>query len=163
MENPTVQDIMVREVVSVRPDTPVVEAHEMIASHHFDGVPVVDDQNYLVGIVTEYDLVVKGSSLHLPTFQKILSELPVYRKDQSAFSKEVEELQNMRVRDVMNNDPLTLSEDASFEEVIAAFRDHHRVNPLPVIDKDHKVVGVVSRYDVLKLFSLVGEARGEQR
>ena len=146
---------MVRDVVSVRPETPVTEAHDAISRGNFDGVPVVDAQNHLVGIVTEYDLIVKGSSLHLPTFQKILSELPVYRKDQGAFSKEVEELQNLRVQDVMNTDPLTLTPDANFEEVVAAFRDHHRVNPIPVVDKNNMVVGVVSRYDVVKLFGLV--------
>lgn len=163
MADTTVQDVMIREVISVSPDTPVIEAHEKISSHNFDGVPVVDEEDRLVGILTEYDLIVKGSSLHLPTFQKILSEFPVYQKDRGAFRKEIEELQNMRVRDVMNNDPLTLSEDASFEEVITAFRDHHRVNPIPVIDKDHKVIGVVSRYDVLKMFSLVGAGTRPQK
>jgi len=155
MAEPTVRDIMVQEVISVHPDTSVTEAHAIIATHNFDGVPVVDESGYLVGIITEYDLIVKGSSLHLPTFQKILTELPVYRKDRGAFRKEVEELEKLRVRDVMNDDPLTLPEDAPFESVIAAFRDHHRVNPIPVIDTNHKVVGVVSRYDVLKLFSLI--------
>ncbi len=156
MKIPTVQDIMVREVISVRPDTPVIEAYEVLSKYNFDGVPVVDAENHLVGIVTDYDLIVKGSSLHLPTFQKILSELPVYQKDRGAFRKEIQELQDMRVRDVMNADPLTLPDNAPFEKVIAEFRDHHRVNPIPVIDKDRKVVGVVSRYDVIKLFSLVG-------
>lgn len=154
---PTVQDVMSRQVVAVRPETPVLEAHEVISKHAFDGVPVVDAENRLVGILTEYDLVVKGSSLHLPTFQKILSELPVYRKDRSRFRNEVKELTALTVRDVMNPDPLTLAEDATFEDVVAAFRDHHRVNPIPVIDSERKVVGVVSRYDVLKLF---GELKG---
>lgn len=157
MAQPTVQDIMVREVIAVRPETPVIEAYEVLSRHNFDGVPVVDHENRLVGILTEYDLIVKGSSLHLPTFQKILSELPVYRKDRSQFRDEVSELQNLTVQDMMNPDPLTLPDDASFEKVIAEFRDHHRVNPIPVIDKDRKVVGVVSRYDVLKIFSLVGQ------
>jgi len=154
---PTVQDVMSRQVVAVKPEMPVVEAHEVIAKHNFDGVPVVDSEDRLVGILTEYDLLVKGSSLHLPTFQKILSELPVYRKDRSRFRKEVAELEKLTVRDVMNTDPLTLPHDAPFAEVVAAFRDHHRVNPIPVIDHERKVVGVVSRYDVLKLF---GELKG---
>ena len=155
MPTPTVQDIMVREVISVHPDTAVSEAHEVISRGNFDGVPVVDADNRLVGILTEYDLIVKGSSLHLPTFQKILSELPVYRKNQGEFQKEIKELQSLRVRDVMNSDPLTLPDDAPFEAVIAAFREHHRVNPIPVVDKNNIVVGVVSRYDVVKLFGLV--------
>ncbi len=155
MAIPTVQDIMMREVISVRPETPIFEVYEALSRHNFDGVPVVNAENRMVGIITEYDLIAKGLSLHLPTFQKILSELSMYRKDRGAFRREVEELQDMRVRDVMNADPFTLPEDASFEEIVAAFRDHHRVNPILVIDADKKVVGVVSRYDVIKLFSML--------
>ncbi|MFY9462929.1 MAG: CBS domain-containing protein [Candidatus Sungiibacteriota bacterium] len=156
MEKSTVQEVMERKVIAVHPEDSVFAAHEVIASHNFDGVPVVDAENRLAGILTEYDLIAKGSSLHLPTFQKILSELEVYKKDKSRLNQEIIELKELKVKDVMNSDPLTLPDTASFEDVVAAFRDHHRVNPIPIIDKDHKVIGVVSRYDVLKLFSLVG-------
>ncbi|OHA43198.1 MAG: hypothetical protein A3G03_02165, partial [Candidatus Taylorbacteria bacterium RIFCSPLOWO2_12_FULL_44_15c] len=114
------------------------------------GVPVVDEENKLVGILTEYDLIEKSSSIHLPTFQKILENLKVLKQDSSEFQKEVREVSALKVRDVMNNDPLTLEPEASFDEMVKAFREHHRVNPIPVIDKNKKVVGVVSRFDVLK-------------
>lgn len=146
----SVQDIMEKSVVSVRPDTPLSEAAKTLADHKFDGVPVVDDANTLVGILTEYDLVSKGSAIHLPTFQKILENLSVFGKDKKEFRSNVEDVANMKVRDVMNADPLTLHHDATYEEAVVAFRDHHRVNPIPVIDKDKKVIGVVSRFDVLK-------------
>lgn len=152
----TVQEVMERKVIAVHPDDSIFAAHEVIASHKFDGVPVVDAQNRLVGILTEYDLIVKGSSLHLPTFQKILSELEVYKKDRNRLSQEIAELKELKVKDIMNTNPLTLPDTASFEDAVAAFRDHHRVNPIPVIDSDRKVVGVVSRCDILKLFSLLG-------
>ena len=157
ISSPTVQDIMTRDVVSVHPDASILEAHELIAKHNFDGVPVVDGERHLVGILTEYDLLVKGSSLHLPTFQKVLAELRVYRRDRSQLQAEIDELKRLTVRDVMNPEPLTLPDSATFEEVVQAFRDHHRVNPIPVVDRDHKVVGVVSRYDVLKPLTLARE------
>ncbi len=155
MNEASVQSVMERKVVAVRPEDSIFAAHEVMVSHSFDGVPVVDAENRLVGILTEYDLIVKGSSLHLPTFQKILSELEVYRKDKERLNQEIAELKELKVKDMMNTDPLTLPDTASFEDAVAAFRDHHRVNPIPVIDADHKVIGVVSRYDILKLFSLV--------
>ena len=57
----TVKDIMTREVVSVKPETPLQEAAEVLAYHGFDGVPVVDEANKPVGILTEYDLLSKGN------------------------------------------------------------------------------------------------------
>ena len=146
---------MEKNVVSVGPDTPLSEAASIIAKGAFDGVPVVDDGNTLVGILTEYDLISKSSAIHLPTFQKILEDLTVFSKDKKEFQSDVADIANMKVRDVMNDDPLTLHHDATYEEVVTAFRDHHRVNPIPVIDKDKKVLGVVSRFDVLKVFSLL--------
>lgn len=145
-----VQDIMEKNVVSVRPETPLVEAAKILAEHKFDGVPVVDAKNRLIGILTEYDLVSRGSAIHLPTFQMILQNIGVFKKDQAAFSKEVGEVASLTVKDVMNDDPLTLWGNATYEETVAAFRDHHRVNPIPVIDENRNVIGVVSRFDVLK-------------
>ena len=155
MKSPTVQSIMTRDVVSVKPDTPLQEAAEVLARHGFDGMPVVDEENKLVGILTEYDLISKGSSIHLPTFQKVIENLGIYHKDKSRFNKDFAELSALQVKDVMNKDPLTLSDDATYEEAVAAFRDHHRVNPIPVVDRDRRVIGVVSRFDILKPLHLM--------
>lgn len=145
-----VQDIMTKEVISVHLDMPLLEAAKILSERNFDGVPVVDTDNKLVGILTEYDLISKESMIHLPTFQKILQNIKVFKKDQSEFQKEIQEISLLVVRDVMNTDPLTLGEQATFMEVLDAFRNHHRVNPIPVIDSDRRVVGVVSRFDILK-------------
>lgn len=155
MLSSTVRDIMKKNVVSVYPETSLLEAHRVLQEHRFDGVPVVDGEKHLVGILTEYDLIAKGSSLHLPTFQKILAELDVLRRDRTTFQDEVAQLKKITVADVMNADPLTFLQDTTLSEAIAVFRDHHRVNPVPVITKDRIVIGVVSRYDVLKLLDML--------
>jgi len=144
------KDIMTRNIISVSPETSLIKAAGIINECGFDGVPVIDQDKKLVGILTEYDLVSKGSAMHLPTFQKLIQELPVLGKDKSGFSEEVRTLSELRVKDVMNADPLTLSPDATFEDVVKTFRDHHRVNPIPVVDEKSTVIGVISRFDVLK-------------
>lgn len=151
----SVKDIMTKEVVSVYPETALTEVAKIIAERAFDGVPVVDKNNKLVGILTEYDLISKGSAVYLPTFQLILQNIKVYNKDKSRFQKEFNEVSMLKVKDVMNPDPLTFTGDATFEEVVTAFRDHHRVNPIPIVDKENKVIGVVSRFDVLKPLRLL--------
>ena len=143
------KDIMTEEVISVHPDTSLLETAKLIAEHNFDGVPVIDNENHLVGIVTEYDLINKTSAVHLPTLQIILRNLPQFRKEEAHFQ---EEILSLKVSDIMNKDPLTMAPDISYDEVIKLFREHHRVNPIPVIDKDRKVIGVISRFDVLRPF-----------
>src|SRR3989344_3499863 len=146
------KDIMTKEVVAVHPDTPLLEVAKVLAEHNFDGVPVVDNENHVVGIVTEYDLINKTSAVHLPTLQVVLRNLPQFKKEEAHFQEEILQL---KVSDIMNKDPITLTPDASYDEVIKLFREHHRVNPIPVIDKDHKVVGVISRFDVLRPFHVL--------
>ena len=113
---------------------------------------MVDDKNILVGLVTEYDLINKTSAVHLPTLQVVLRNLPQFKKEEAHFQEEILQL---KVSDIMNKDPITLTPDASYDEVIKLLREHHRVNPIPVIDKDHKVVGVISRFDVLRPFHVL--------
>lgn len=146
------KDIMTREVVSVHSETPLLDVAKVLAEHNFDGVPVVDNDNKLIGIVTEYDLINKTSAVHLPTLQVILKNLPQFKREEAHFQ---EEILNLKVNDIMNKDPLTLPPDTLYDEVIKLFREHHRVNPIPVVDADHKVLGVISRFDVLRPFHVL--------
>ena len=78
--------------------------------------------------------------------------LKVFKKDQPDFEKDISELSSLCVRDLMNKDPLVLSADATYSEALAAFSEHHRVNPIPVVDSARRVIGVVSRFDLIKHF-----------
>ena len=146
----TVLDIMTHKVISVRDDMQLLDAYHVLAQHRFAGVPVVDSNARLVGILTEYDVIAKESLVHLPTLQALSAHMRVYKKDASEWEGEVVKLRALRVRDVMNPDPLTLPITATFSEAVSAFQQHHRVNPIPVIDAQRRVAGVISRFDVLK-------------
>ena len=71
----TAKDIMTKEVVSVPLETSLLDVAKILAERNFDGVPVVDKEDRLVGIVTEYDLINKTSAVHLPTLQIVLTIL----------------------------------------------------------------------------------------
>lgn len=146
------KDIMTKEVISVSPDTSLLDVAKVIAEHNFDGVPVIDSNRKLLGIVTEYDLINKTSAVHLPTLQVILRNIPQFKQDQLQYQKEILDL---KVKDIMNKAPLILSEDDTYEHVIDVFKEHHRVNPISVLNKDGQVVGIISRFDVLRPFHIL--------
>src|SRR3989344_2279912 len=123
--NVLAKDIMTKEVVSVRPDTNLLDVAKILAEHNFDGVPVIDGDSKVVGIVTEYDLINKTSAVHLPTLQVILRNLPQFKAEEAHFQEEILEL---KVMDIMNKEPLCLAPDVPYDEVIKIFREHHRVN-----------------------------------
>ncbi len=148
--NITIKDIMTANPITVTASASLIEVAKLMTDHKFNGLPVVDESGVLVGIVTEYSLISSQSGIHLPTLQTVLAQLPVFSKDKSEFSDDVAAVTKLTAKDVMNADPLTLPVSATYEETVRAFQDHHGVNPIPVIDSTRKLVGVVSRYDVLK-------------
>ncbi len=149
-----VRDFMTKKVISVSPDSSVAEATKIITEHSFDGLPVVDKDNYLVGILTEYDLITKTSDLSTSFLAKILSDIYA-SKGASSVRSEVKGISKLTVADIMNPEPLTLKDDATFEEVVDTFRQHHRVNPIPIVDDQNKIVGIVSRFDVLRPLNIL--------
>jgi len=155
-----VKDLMITDVVSVRPETPLVEAAEILTKHDFTGLPVVDTQNRLVGIMTEYDLISRGTFVHLPTLSKLLSDTSFYKNEKENLFPEVQKILELKVKDVMNKDPLTLSPTSMIPEAVRIFSEHHAVNPVPVIDAGRKVVGIIARFDIVKLW---GQTAPQQR
>ena len=149
----TIDVIMTKEVIVLRPDDSLIEAAAVLRDNQFNGAPVVDGQNVLVGILTEYDLITKGSALHLPTLQRIFGKLPVVDTDH--FQHDVQKISKLTVGDVMNAEPMVFRFDATLKDAVGLFAEHHRVNPVPVIDHFRRVVGIVSRSDILKLFGAV--------
>ena len=87
--------------------------------------------------------------------QRIIYDIYNANKD-SEGRRDEKSLNDMTVKDIMNPEPLFLKEDATFNQIIEAFVAHHKVNPIPIIDNDGKLVGVVSRFDVLRPLNLLG-------
>ncbi|PIT93080.1 MAG: hypothetical protein COU06_01880 [Candidatus Harrisonbacteria bacterium CG10_big_fil_rev_8_21_14_0_10_38_8] len=150
----TIKDLMTKSVISVTAETNLIEASKLLTKNHFNGIPVVDKENKLVGLITEYDLITSETAMHLPTLQLVLDKIPVFSKDKGDFKKKTSQIKEMRVLDVMNSNPLTLLDSATLEETLKTFQDHHRVNPVIVVNDKNQLVGVVSRFDLVKLLHI---------
>ena len=138
---------MTKEVISVSPDSSLIEAVNILLKHGFNGLPVIVN-DMVVGIITEYDMVTKGSAIHIPTLLKLFGRLD--QKNTAVLKDELKKVITMKVKDVMNPDPLILSPGDSVLKVIDSFTQHHKVNPIPVIDDSKRLVGIISRSDILK-------------
>ncbi len=147
-----VKDIMTLNPVTVGPEDSAVYAARILFEHNFNGLPVVNEKKEVVGILTEYDLISKGGDLHMSTLINILGNLDTYKKDNSLVKDELKRLLILKVKEVMNSDPLMVREGDTIQSLAELFAKHHRVNPIPVLDKSKKIAGVVSRFDLVKFF-----------
>ncbi|MFH1769690.1 MAG: CBS domain-containing protein [Parcubacteria group bacterium] len=148
-----VRDFMTKHVITISPERSIIEAAQILFEHNFDGLPVTDDSNRLVGIITQYDLVSKGAKIHLPTFIQLMKELPVYKKDKGMIRPGLENIVSLKVADVMNAEPITIEPGRPVEDASMMFTEHHGVNPIPVVDVNRQLVGIISRYDIMRLYT----------
>ena len=144
----TVADIMETDVPTVTPEDTVEAVLGVLRTHELPGVPVVNSGGRCVGIITEADLVMTGqdADLHLPHYFELFGGI-VFLESHKKFEERLRKATASLARDLMTEDPITISPDASVEEAarLIARRKHNR---LPVVEHG-RLVGVVTRVEVL--------------
>jgi CBS domain-containing protein len=146
-----VRDVMTTEVVMVRPETPVSEVARLMVEHDISGVPVVDEEGSVIGVITELDLVLRNTRLHLPTFIQIL-DAQIYLETPGRYQQRLRHMLGTQAQDIMTSPAVTIGPDAELEEV-ADLMVHRRVNPVPVVDVHGRPVGIISRSDIVRLMA----------
>lgn len=147
------QDIMTKDVLSVGQDDSMDAVAKIFEKYDYDGLPVVDASRRLVGIITAYDMVVQSSGMHLPTVVNIMEKISVNRADKKDLDEHFGRLKQITAKEIMNREPLIVGPETSVQEVAKAFAEHHRVNPIPVVNDSGVLVGIVSRYDIIRFFN----------
>jgi len=148
---PTVADVMERRVVSIGPDATVQELAELLRKKKISGVPVVDEQERVIGIVTEGDLVAQDADLHFPHYIQFLDSI-IYLESMKRFKERVRKAVGAYVREVMTKDVLTVSPQATVREAATLMSDN-KVNRIPVVEGG-KLVGIITRGDVVRSMGL---------
>jgi CBS domain-containing protein len=141
---------MEREVVSVRRDADVESLLRLMREHELPGIPVTDEAGRLVGIVTEADLVIRDedADLHLPHHIDLLGGV-IFLEPIKHYEDRLRRAFAATVADMMTPDPITVSPEDSIRHAARIIAERHH-NRLPVVDADNRLVGLVTRVDVLE-------------
>ena len=136
--------IMTRPVITVTPETTILEAANTMLQRHVSGLPVVDPAGKLVGIVSEGDFIRRGE---IGTQRKRGRFLRFILGPGQAATDFVHE-HGRKVAEIMTREPLTISEDTTLEDIVVLMEKSH-VERLPVMRGD-QMVGIVSRANLLQ-------------
>jgi CBS domain-containing protein len=145
-----VSDLMTKNIITTSPENNILDAIEKIVKNKVHSLPVVDDKNKLLGIITEMDFFIKK-----PNFYSLLSytELINKGKEGGAIDKQnqknLEEASKVKVKDVMTMKCVAVFKDMEIEELMETF-SKTRFKTFPVIDKQSNLIGVVALVDVIK-------------
>lgn len=139
------KDIMSTRVVSVDSETPVAAIAELLIKFHISAVPVIDDDNKVVGIVSEGDLMRREELGTDTRHHSWWLGLLVERTD---LAQEFVKSHGTKAGDVMSRDIITVDEEATIEE-IAEILEKNQIKRVPVI-RGKKLVGIVSRANIIQ-------------
>ncbi len=139
-----IKDWMTSTVVTVQPDTSMMKAAKLMKDHNIRGLPVIDAEGRLMGIVTDRDVKEaspsKATTLDVHELYYLLAEI--------------------KVKDIMTKNPLRVLANDTVEKA-AVIMTQKKVGSLPVVDDGNKVVGIISQADVFKvLISITGVMSG---
>ncbi len=136
----TAAEIMERDVVTVKPGTPVSEVSALFKLRNIKGAPVVDASGALIGIVTEDDLVF--GQLGLPQEER---DLLASDEPRSGDRMKI----TLRVAEIMTQNPISASEDTPVEE-LCRLMSRLKIHRIPIVNGT-RVVGIVSTIDVCRM------------
>jgi len=146
----TVAHLMTRDVVTVKKDTPLEEAARRLTGLRISGMPVVDDQDKVLGVIGELDIMAVLSGKKARGLKDLLRRL---MGEPSPVRKEGDQ-----VGHVMSTPAITIKKTVDVRDA-ARVLDSHRIKRLPVVDDEGKLIGVISRADIVRAMGKTMEER----
>ena len=135
-------DIMTREVVTVKQETPIKEAATIMAAQEVSGVPVIDKDSNVVGILSEKDFLSRMGGGGTKTFMDVVAQC-LEGKGCAALA-----IRAKKVKDIMTSPVVTVNENTSSLEIAGLLKEKG-INRFPVIDQRGCLVGIISRGDIV--------------
>ena len=140
-------DIMTKDVITVKKDTSLTELADILYKKNINGVPVVDDDGDLIGIICETDLIRNNKKLHIPTVFALFDAV-FYLERPKKMEKEIERISATTVGELYVKKPVTVDETTPIDE-IATIMTEKKIYTLPVM-KEKRMVGIIGKSDIIR-------------
>ena len=147
MDELKVREIMTTPVITVKPETTVRELADILAQNKISGVPVVDGQGRMLGMVSEADVIVQDADLHFPYYIQFLESV-IYLQSVHKFEERFRKAIGSKVSEIMTEEVHSAGPDQTVREVATLMADRN-VNRVPVTENG-RLVGIVTRGDIVR-------------
>ncbi len=144
----TVADVMSRNPVVVQRETSLTEAIKILAERRISGLPVVDDNGKLIGIISETDLMWQETGVTPPAYIMFLDSV-IYLQNPATYERDLHKALGQTVGEVMSKDPITIAPDKSLRDAAKLMHDKN-IHRLPILDSEGQVIGILTRGDIIR-------------
>jgi CBS domain-containing protein len=146
--NKTVEQIMTPSPITVNPETPLKDAISILVENKLSGLPVVDKENKLVGVISESDLMWQETGVEPPPYIMILDSV-IYLQNLGRYEKDIHKALGQTVGEVMTDKPITIKADQPVKKAAQLLHDR-KISRLPVLDINNNVVGIITQGDIIR-------------
>ena len=146
------KDFMTKYVFAVPPDITVHELIRLFVSHNVSAIPVVDEDNHLLGIVSEGDLLYKKVRPYIPQYIDVLGGT-LYYCGYGRYEKSFRKLLATEASEIMTKETKCVMPDTEMSVITTLMVDEH-LKTVPVVDDNKKLVGIITRHDILTVLAL---------
>jgi CBS domain-containing protein len=141
------EDIMETNVICVSLDTEIPKAVKILLKNHINGVPVMNDQEELVGILCQSDLIFQQKEMPIPPIFTILDSI-IPLSSSKKLEETLQKISAATVAQAMIKNPVTVAADTPVSEIASLMVEKH-FHTIPVVD-GKKLLGIIGKEDVLK-------------
>lgn len=146
------EDVMTRDVISIDPDSTVLQAARLMLQHRISGLPVIDAKGELVGVLSEGDFLRRRET----NTEKHRSRWLEFLMGPGRMAAEYSHSHGCKVSEAMSPNPQTVSETASLEDIVELM-ERYRIKRVPVLCGG-EVVGIVTRSNLMRAMVSVARA-----
>jgi CBS domain-containing protein len=142
-----VRDIMTTDVVTFSPGTDIGYAAKLLLEKRINGVPVVNEQGAMVGILCQSDLIVQQKKFPVPSLFTLLDGF-VPMTSMKRLEADIQKMSAATVADAMSPNPVTATPETTIEDAVSVMVEKN-LHTLPVVDGGD-LVGIVGKQDILR-------------
>ncbi|MGL5033405.1 MAG: CBS domain-containing protein [Microcystaceae cyanobacterium] len=147
--NKTVGEVMTPNPITVKPETPLREAIKILAEKRISGLPVVNDEDKIIGVISDTDLMWQESGVDTPPYIMLLDSI-IYLQNPARHEKEIHKALGQTVGEVMNDFAITIKAEQTLRDA-AHLMNEKKIRRLPVVNPEtQKVIGILTQGDIIR-------------
>ena len=145
------KDFMSKDIISVSADINIHDLVKIFVEHPVSALPVVGEKNTLLGIISEGDLLYKKVRPYVPQYMDVLGA-GVYYWGYGRFASSFRKLLATKASEIMTTNVHCVAPDTNLETVTTLMIDEH-LKSVPVVESPNKLVGMITRHDILQVIA----------
>jgi CBS domain-containing protein len=156
------RELMSSPAIAVGPETKIQEVARTMREAQISGVPVIDENGALLGVITELQLIERSAPVKQPRYLALLSGLiPLNLEEYREYREQVKLVLATNAEELMDDDPAAVGPETDLDTILALMSEPE-VTMLPIVEND-RVIGVVTRTDLVRLLEQLEMALDEDR